>query len=265
MRPNVLIAICLLVVLGLLAPVGQAGAWETALETGPAATVVEVVDGDTVVLEDGEQVRLTGIQAPKLPLGRDHVVEQPLAAESRAFLEELALGQRVTLGFGGVRRDRHGRLLAQLYRDDGLWLQGEMLRQGLARVYSFPDNRALIAEMLALETAAREARRGIWALGFYRPREAARPGSIPLDSYELVEGQVIEAAEVNGRIFLNFGEDYLTDTTATVSRQDARLFEAEGIDLLALAGHRIRVRGWVTWRNGPSINVSHPEQIEVLE
>jgi endonuclease YncB( thermonuclease family) len=235
------------------------------LESGPSATVVEVVDGDTVVLDDGSQVRLVGIQAPKLPLGRDGFVEQPLAPEAKSALEALALGQSVTLAFGGARQDRHGRWLAHLYRDDGLWLQGEMLDLGMARVYSFADNRALVADMLALETGARDANRGIWALPFYRLRDAGWPGGVPLDSFELVEGPVVDTGEANGRLFLNFGDDYKTDVTATVSRQDARLFTDEGIDLAALAGHTIRVRGWVTWRNGPSIEVSHPEQIEVLD
>ncbi len=41
-----------------------------ALEAGGQATVLEVVDGDTLVLGDRTEVRLAGIQAPKLPLGR---------------------------------------------------------------------------------------------------------------------------------------------------------------------------------------------------
>ena len=235
------------------------------LEPGPTATVVEVIDGDTVVLDDGSQVRLVGIQAPKLALGRAGFVEQPFALDAKNALEDLALGQPVTLAFGGTRQDRHGRWLAHLYRDDGLWFQGELLGMGYARVYSFDDNRALAADMLALETAARDAERGIWALPFYRLRDAQWPGGVPLDSFELIEGIVVDTAEVDGRIFINFGEDYKTDVTATVSRQDARRFDAENIDLLALAGHTIRVRGWVTWRNGPSIKVSHPEQIEMLD
>ncbi len=41
-----------------------------ALEAGGQATVLEVVDGDTLILEGRTEVRLAGIQAPKLPLGR---------------------------------------------------------------------------------------------------------------------------------------------------------------------------------------------------
>jgi len=245
----------------------HAAAWavDPRLETGSTAMVVDVVDGDTLVLDDGSEVRLVGIQAPKLPLGRDGFVKQPLAPEAKAALEDLALGRTVTLAFGGARVDRHGRWLAHLYRDDGIWLQGEMLKAGLARVYSFPDNRALVSDMLALEAAARDAGLGIWQIGFYAPRNGGSPQDVPVDSYELVEGLIVTTAEVDARTFLNFDDDYTTDMTATISRDDLRLFAEAGLDPLALAGHTIRVRGWVTWRNGPSIAVTHPEQIEVLE
>jgi micrococcal nuclease len=41
-------------------------------------------------------------------------------------------------------------------------------------------------------------------------------------------------------------------------------FTAAGIDLTVRAGKRLRVRGWVMWRNGPMIEATHPEQIELL-
>lgn len=233
------------------------------LEKGPDATVVAVVDGDTVVLDDGTEVRLVGLQAPKLPLGRRGFRTWPLAEDAKAVLEDLALGRAVTLSYGGRRGDRHGRALAHLHRDDGLWIQGEMLRRGMARVYSFPDNRALAAEMLELEREARDAGRGIWALDWYAIRDAASvPG--PRDSFQLVEGTVVETADVRGRIFLNFGPDYRTDFTATIAPSDRRAFEEAGMDPLALEGRSVRVRGWIDERNGPMIDLTHPEQIEVL-
>ena len=63
-------------------------------------------------------------------------------------LEELAQYRRPTFSFGGQHLDQHGRLLAHLHDESGTLIQGEMLRLGLARVYSFPDNRARIPEML---------------------------------------------------------------------------------------------------------------------
>ena len=96
-------------------------------------------------------------------------------------------------------------------------------------------------------------------------RDAARPKDVPIDSYELIEGIVTDAAEVNRRIYLNFGDDWTSDVTAIVAPEDRAVFRDEHVDLLALVGHRVRVRGWTGWRNGPSVSCVDPDQIEVLD
>lgn len=235
------------------------------LEPGGTAEIVEVIDGDTVVLEDGREVRLVGIQAPKLPLGRPGFETWPLAEDAKRTLEEIALGRTVELRYGGRRMDRHGRALAHLYDSaDGTWIQGEMLRRGMARVYSFPDNRALVEEMLTREREARGAGRGIWAHPFYRILTPEETGGA-IDSFQLVEGRVLEAAIVRGRGYLNFGEDWQSDFTVFIDPESRRRFEAAGIDIESLEGARLRVRGWLKSFNGPEIEVTHPEQIELLE
>jgi endonuclease YncB( thermonuclease family) len=257
----------------LLLPAAPAGPLPAAeppsLEFAGQARVVEVVDGDTVVLDDGRQVRLVGIQAPKLPLGRTGFATWPLAHEAKAALEALVQGRTVTLGHGGRRIDRHGRALAHLYLGeagpppDG-WVQGALLEQGLARVYSFADNRALTADMLARERGARRAGRGIWADAFYairRPEEAL--GHV--GSFQIVEGHVVGAAIVRGRAYLNFGEDWRSDFTVTLSPAVRRRFERDGIDPISYGSRRVRVRGWIKSFNGAMIEASHPEQIEVIE
>jgi endonuclease YncB( thermonuclease family) len=226
--------------------------------------VVSVVDGDTLRLADGREVRLVGIQAPKLPLGRPNFPTWPLAEEAKRALERMAQGQTLKLFSGGATMDRHGRTLAQLEREDGLWIQAALIQAGMARAYSFPDNRALATELLTYEQAARAARRGIWANAFYRIRD---PGELEgmVDSYQLVEGRVVTAAKPQSRLYLNFGTDWKTDFTVAIDAQALKLFKAAGLDPLTWEGRRLRVRGWVKSFNGPLIDVTHPEQIEVLE
>ena len=233
------------------------------LQPGEAGRVASIVDGDTLMLEDGREIRLVGIQAPKLPLGRAGFKPWPLAAEAKTFLAELTLGKEVAVAFGGRRGDRHGRVLAHLVVE-GRWVQGAILEAGMARVYSFADNRRLVAEMLALERQARTARRGIWGLRFYRTRTAEDAGRW-LGGFELVEGRVLAVGLVRRRAYLNFGADWRSDFTIALDPETRRLFEAEGIDLKAYEGRRLRVRGWLKSRNGPMIEVTHPEQIELLE
>jgi endonuclease YncB( thermonuclease family) len=246
-------------------------AWAAAAEDPTAGLVLDavvrvtqIVDGDTVVLADGRQVRLVGIQAPKLPLGRKGFEPWPLAGEAKAALGRLALGRELRLGFGGRRQDRHGRILAHLYDQDGLWIQGALLERGLARVYSFADNRALVAQMLARERQARGERLGIWGQAFYGIRDAQEVWN-HIGSFQLVEGRVREAAKVKGRVYLNYGADWRRDFTVTLAPAVRRRFEAEGIDPLTYGGRRLRVRGWVESYNGPMIEITHPEQIELLE
>lgn len=250
-----------------LALAGAGTASAQALAEAGRAVVAEVVDGDTVVLdravEGARAVRLVGVQAPKLALGRPGFEAWPLAPEAKAALARLVLGKRVTLAFGGRRMDRHGRLLAHLFLDDGAWVQGALLTAGLARVYSFADNRARTADMLALEAEARQARRGIWGHPYYAVREAAALARLE-DTFQLVEGVIVDAARVKGRVYLNFGADWRSDFTVVLDGAAQKLFAEAGVDPLALEGSAVRVRGWIRSFNGPMIEASHPEQVEVL-
>lgn len=239
------------------------------LADGGRAVVASVVDGDTVVLADGRQVRLPGLQAPKIALGRAGFTDWPLGAESKAALAALVAGRTVTLRYGGAREDRHGRVLAQLYRDDGekdagTWVQGEMLRLGMARLYTFPDNRALAADMREREREARAAHRGIWADPFYAvrtPEQADRD----IGTFQVVAGRVADVAVVKGVAYINFGADWRTDFTVRIDKPALKLFKAANRDPTAWAGRRVEVRGWLAKRNGPMIAASHPEQIDLLD
>ena len=243
-------------------PPAAAAAGELTRSGGGIA--VEIVDGDTLVLDDGTRVRLVGIMAPKLPLGRPGFRIEPLAEQAKSALAELTLGRRLTLSYGCRRVDRYSRTLAHLNEEAGAWIQGKMLRRGLARVYSFADNRAAIGEMLAFEAEARAAGRGVWALEDFRVIGVANTPA-RIGSYQVVEGRVLDAAVVGRRGYLNFGEDYRDNFTISIAPRDVTTFRRAGIDILTLEGRRMRVRGWLKSLNGPMIDATHFEQIEVLD
>jgi micrococcal nuclease len=83
-------------------------------------------------------------------------------------------------------------------------------------------------------------------------------------SYQLVEEVVAEVGGSRARLYLNFDRDWHHDFTIVVERKDQEALKAQGLDVTALAGRRLRVRGWIEWRNGPMIGLTHAEQIEVL-
>ena len=222
-----------------------------------AGAVSAVTSGHVFTLEDGLNVRLAGIVAP----GR----YDAFGAEARGALWELLNGQSVRLSYGGDPRDRYGRALAQVHLqgETPLWVQAEMVRQGLARVYTWPDEEIAHRALYALEAEARARGRGLWADERYAVR-GPEPNALAqhVDSLQIVEGIVTSTADIRGRAYLNFGADYRTDFTVAVAKKHRKRFgEADPVDL---RGARIRVRGWVELTNGPMIWASHPARIEVL-
>lgn len=114
--------------------------------------VVRVMDGDSVVVENAQdmqiEIRLADIDAPE----RD----QPYADAARDALRALVLEETVDVRFNDV--DDYGRIVARLYAG-GTDVSAELLDRGLAWVYR---QYARDASLLAHETAARNARRGLW-------------------------------------------------------------------------------------------------------
>jgi micrococcal nuclease len=234
------------------------------LEPGASAVVETVIDGDSLTLADGRTVRMVGIQAPKLPKGRPNFAEWPFAREAQVALTDLVEGRTVTLHFGGTQQDRYGRVLAQLVRDDGLWVQGDLIRRGFARVYTFPDNRAAAAEMLALEREARAEKLGLWADPFFAIRTPEEAGRYT-GELTLVEGKIVDGAHTANAVFLNFGADWHTAFTLRLNTEALRLFRADKVDPLALVGATVRVRGYIRRdRERAIMDITHPEEIEKL-
>jgi endonuclease YncB( thermonuclease family) len=241
---------------------------ECAGEDGGSSVVSEIRGGDTLILGDGRSLRLAGALIPRRGVGGD---SGPGAREeTERVIAGLLLGQRAALHLDAGRRDRYGRLLAQIFIEkDGqrVWVQHQIISSGLARVISSRDSRLCIAELLAAENAAREARRGYWGTGLFAVRPAGAEDLLAglAQNYEIIEGRVENVAEVRGRTYLNFGRNWRRDFTAAISSEAARLFPGEADSLAKLKGRLVRVRGWVENVNGPSINLTHPEQLEILE
>lgn len=241
----------------------------TGLTAGGFAQVQAVIDGDTVLLADGREVRLVGIQAPKLPLGRPDFEAWPLADSAKSVLEDMVLGEKVSLYYGGREVDRHGRALAHIVDEQGNWVQAALLRAGLARVYSFPDNRSLVSELYTFEQAAREKLRGIWAHPYYaalRAEEIEGQGAALEGRFHIITGQLVSANLSRGRLYFNFGTRWSSDFTAIIEKRALKLFDAPWVkDPSMLSGQKVEVRGWTRDADGPMIEITHPEQIRFLE
>lgn len=240
------------------------------LSRGPARTIVRIIDGETVGLDDGSELRLIGALAPRaLDVGAEPGT-WPREAKTRAGLEALAVGKSVELWFDSVREDRYGRQQAHVHFIEGdqrRWLQGHLLAQGLARAYTGAGNRACAHELLAAEHVARAMQRGLWADAAYQVRRADRAAELPAyrTTFQIVEGRIARVAFVRGVIHLNFDRNWRKAFSASLRGADRGLLGTFAGDPKALEGRQVRVRGWIEGRDRPAIHLSSGGLIEVLD
>lgn len=235
---------------------------------GAPRTVTRIADPAALVLDDGSEAVLKGVL---LPSARDAVgaeVDWPAGEEARDALRGLVSGNAVRLGALGTSTDRYGRRRAQVFVSRGgsdLWMQGALIDAGHARAALLPgDHDACAAQLLAREAVARMAMKGLWRQPAYGVRAARDTRSLLrlTGTYQLIEGVVTATGVTRSRIYLNFGRDWRWDFTAVVPLVGASDREGLTARLKRLQGKRVRVRGWIVRRNGPSVELSSPELAE---
>lgn len=226
--------------------------------------VAEIVAPDGLVLEDGTEVRLAALRPPLAGDGAAERRIEDLRAIAESRLRHHVARGPVKLGLANAPFDRHGRLVAQIESADGTWLQGDLLAAGLGRVASDPSTRARSRAMLAIEAEARARGRGLWALDAYAPRAPDRLDG-EAGRFHLVEGPVLAMSEQRRYVYFDFGPNWRTDFALRVRRGVRRaIFTALGLAAEELVGRELRVRGVVFRAFGPAMELTHPEQIEVL-
>ncbi|RQD68111.1 thermonuclease family protein [Desulfonatronovibrio magnus] len=123
--------------------------------------VAWVPDGDTVILDNREVVRLKGIDAPET--GFDGGQDQYFAREATQRLEDLVMGRTITMRTGQEPRDRFGRTLAYLYLPDGQNINLLLIRDGYAFYYPHEQqDEEISSRLLRAQRQAMEQNLGFW-------------------------------------------------------------------------------------------------------
>jgi micrococcal nuclease len=136
--------------------------------------VKRAVDGDTLLLEDGERVRLIGIDTPEMhessKLYRDSQRAQQdsqtikeLGRRAYEFTKKLVEGKRISLEFDVEKHDKYSRLLAYAYlKEDGTFVNAKIIEEGYASLMTIPPNVKYADLFLKLYQEARKDKRGLW-------------------------------------------------------------------------------------------------------
>jgi micrococcal nuclease len=223
------------------------------------ARVTSIIGGRDFIIDDGREVRLAAVEVPAVG---------PAGDAAKAALEALLMGKTVELRQPGREIDRYGRIVAQVYltgEEDGEAAAHALLARGYARVGAHAGNRACATELLAREHVARAARLGLWADPYYAIVGAESGAELLAERgrFSVAEGKVFSVRESGGTVYVNFGRRWSEALTVTISKRRERIFTQAGLSLKSLQNRFVRVRGWVDERNGPRIEASYPEQIEL--
>jgi endonuclease YncB( thermonuclease family) len=242
-----------------------------ALAKTPAGAPTETVrvdqalDGDSLRLADGRQVRLIGVNTPEIQPSADkgkHVAPQPLAREAARFTGARVNGQTVTLHFKAERTDRYQRLLAHVTLADGTHLEEALLRAGLGWMVAIPPNVEELPRLQAAEDEARRAKRGVWGRSEYQP-VAAEQLTTKDGGFLLVSGTVRGLRQSSYAYYFELAPR----ASLLVPREEwNRYFAGRYASPQALVGRKLTARGWASARDGKlRVRVAHPAMLTFSE
>lgn len=227
-----------------------------------AGRVDRVLDGRSFVLADGREIRLAALEVPP--------ADGPSAAgtAARAALSSMVSGETVELRRAAEAPDRYGRALAYAFTagERARSVGHILLARGHARAGAEIGDPACAAELLSQERVARTAKLGLWGEPRYAIMAAGDLKGLVAGQghFAVVEGNVLSVRESGGTIYLNFGRRWSQALTVTISKRHERMFSNAGLTPKGFENRRLRVRGWIEVRNGPRIEASRPEQIELV-
>lgn len=227
-----------------------------------AARIVEVLDGASVRLEDGRDVRLAHVISP-MPMDGD----RDALLRLKEVLAEIAKDKPAAIFLSSDATDRYGRLAAHsILIDEKIWLEAELLSRGAVRVLPVASDRCMNA-LLSYESRARSALVGVWSEGKFGVFDAENVEAL-LEAegrFAVVEGTVRRVGESRGRLYLDFGPRFKEDFTIIVPERMRKSFASRGSDPKSWRGKRIRVRGILFAWGGPAIEINVAQAIELLD
>ncbi|MBZ0273514.1 thermonuclease family protein [bacterium] len=221
------------------------------------ARVASVIDGDTVVLDDGATIRYIGIDTPE---------------KDERFFEEAALANRLLVEGRDVRVvecaarpiDKYGRRLARVTADD-IDVTHELLAAGLGAPFLDSEclGREALDEYVDASIDAWSRGEGLFA-GRAGEVVSADKSNRAIGDLAMVCGRVRSVHRSEKVTHLNFGADWKSDFTVTIFARDVPLL-AKSARLDDLRGREVVVFGKVRSRNGPDIIVTAPRQLRAVE
>lgn len=234
----------------------------------------KIIDHQTILLNDGKIVRLLGLHWPFA--APDTPAQDYMGLAMQRLKRLLPPGTEVMLYQSRTkeyRTNRMGHQLAHIVnKASGEWVNGDLVREGLAYALTDIANPEMADHLYGLEDQARTDKTPIWAgkdgiLYAEHAEKQDNPFFAAIGSgntFRVVEGTVERSATSQNHLYLNFGKDRNKDFTVRITPPIRKELARRGIDPMGLTGQKLRVRGWLRAWNGPFMELDTPERLELL-
>jgi len=225
------------------------------------AKVQYVHDGDTVVLKNGDKIRLIGINTPEVASQQKNKTQkaEPYANAARDYLKQrLHKNTNIQLQLGENKKDRYGRTLAHIFLDSGENIQAALLKQGLASAIVIPPNDSLANCYLKIEQQARCQKLALWSQKTHvLLSQQVTPST---KGFHLVQGKVTRIETNRHGIWIKL----TGNVTLGIRPQNQQLFDIQRIT--SLTDKVILARGWLNKdkNNRPYMRIKHPLSLEIV-
>ncbi len=230
-----------------------------------ATDVRYVIDGDSLKLANGQELRIIGINTPE---HGDFLADKARQTLKQNLRQGINGGKnskiKIYRSLGSDKRDSYGRILAHLWLlgDDGRWTSPaiNLLEQGLAFHIAIFPNLEYISCYAAAEQQAKTAKRGLW--DNWRPLAASSKKLKP--GFAFIKGDIVEIID-KGR----FGSELIMSGGSIglwIPAKSYKLFGGKH-KLKAFIGQRAVARGWIyRYKDNRrlQLQVSHPAMLDLL-
>lgn len=218
--------------------------------------VAKVYDGDTIVLKNGERVRLLGINTPEIESRHRH--GEAGGQRAKEWLQGKLQQGQVFVEYDQQQRDKYKRLLAHLFLANGEHLNESIIRSGLATLTIIPPNLRYSDELTKAEIDAQQDGLGIWSMTDYQPLSITALSKENKQSgwhRFLATPRQIKYSRKYVRLILNEKVDI------RIPKDNLNLFP----ELTEYLGRSLEIRGWASrTKSHFSILVRHPSAIIFL-
>lgn len=233
-----------------------------------ALSISKIIDGDTIVLDNNEIVRLIGIDAPE--------IGQPGYDLAKWFLHYLTDEEMIFVEKDLADRDDYGRLLRYVFLEKNNKMVNElMLGHGLADLRYIAPEAKYYQRLKKAATKAEENNYGLWAFLVFPPGQIRKEDYYEnivswqeaqnyINQITSIEGIIIDTYDSGKASFLNFQKNLPKTIQLVIFSENYHL--SPDNPALYFLNENIRVTGLIQlYKEIPQIIIKSPQQITVIE